>query len=362
MSEWIAEIGFPPGLAGSAELLVGLAVAAVAGFVVAVVVVWILRRVAHTSHRTWDDRVTQRTGPPIRFLGPVVALLLFFPLVERPGPAFTLVRHALSLALIGGVGWLLLRATGGFRDAILEHWDIGVADNLKAREVYTQVEVVGRILSVLILFITFASMVMTFDRVRQIGVSLLASAGIAGIILGFAAQKSLSTLLAGIQIALTQPIRIDDVVIVEGEWGRVEEIKLTYVVIRIWDLRRLVVPIGYFIEKPFQNWTRVSADLLGAVVLHTDFNVPLGPLRAKVEEILKESSDWNGEFWNVQVTGVTERTMEVRILMSAADSGKAWNLRCAVRERILLWLAENHPGSLPRTRAEITPFPGRVTE
>ncbi len=201
--------------------------------------------------------------------------------------------------------------------------------------------------------LTVAFVLMTFERVRQLGAGLLASAGVAGIVLGFAAQKSLATILAGIQIALTQPIRVEDVVIVEGEWGTIEEITLTYVVVRIWDMRRLIVPIHYFIEKPFQNWTRVSADILGTVNLYLDYSVPVEALREEFKRILDASDYWDGETWGVQVTDSTDKTMTVRPLMSAKNSGDAWNLRCEVREKLIAFVRENYPDALPRIRAEV---------
>jgi len=200
-----------------------------------------------------------------------------------------------------------------------------------------------------------AAILMTFDKVRYLGTSLLASAGVAGIILGFAAQRSIGTLLAGIQIAITQPIRLDDVVIVENEWGRIEEITLTYVVVRIWDKRRLIVPTTYFIEKPFQNWTRVSADILGTVFIYTDYQVPVDKLREEFTRILEKSELWDRKTNVMQVTNATDRTIEIRALMSAADSPTAWDLRVHVREKLITFLQENYPDSLPRTRIEMAP-------
>jgi len=195
-------------------------------------------------------------------------------------------------------------------------------------------------------------MLMSFERVRQLGTAIFASAGILGIVIGFAAQRSISTVLAGLQIAITQPFRIDDVVIVEGEWGRIEEITLTYVVVRIWDLRRLVLPITYFLEKPFQNWTRESADLLGTVFLYTDYTIPVQEVREELHRILQESELWDGKVWNLQITNMTEKSVELRALMSAQEASTAWNLRCEVREKLLDFIQSKYPGALPRVRAE----------
>jgi len=200
-------------------------------------------------------------------------------------------------------------------------------------------------------------MLMTFPNIRHLGESLFASAGLAAVVAGLAARTTLSSLLAGVQIALTQPIRLDDVVIVEGEWGWIEEITTTYVVVRVWDLRRLVVPLSYFIEKPFQNWTRRTADLLGTVFVYTDYNVPVDQIRRELHDILERSGMWDGRVWGLEVTNATDRTMELRALMSATDGPKAWDLRCHVREKLIDFLQKNYPLSLPRVRADINPSP-----
>jgi small-conductance mechanosensitive channel len=196
---------------------------------------------------------------------------------------------------------------------------------------------------------------MSFSRVRELGTSLLASAGIAGLIIGLAAQKSIANLLAGFQIAFTQPIRIDDVVVVENEWGRIEEITLTYVVVVIWDSRRLVLPISYFIEKPFQNWTRVSSDILGSVMIHADYSVPVDELRKELTRILNEEGKkyWDGKVNSIQVTEATEKTIQIRALVSSVNSGSAWDLRCLVREKLIAFIQKNYPSSLPRIRASV---------
>lgn len=205
----------------------------------------------------------------------------------------------------------------------------------------------------MVLFIAFALGLLSFESIKEIGVSLLASAGIAGLILGFAAQKSISMLLAGFQLALTQPIRLDDVVIVEGEWGRIEEITLTYVVVAIWDKRRLIIPVNYFIEKPFQNWTRHTAEIIGTVFLYVDYGFPLDKLRTFMDEALKANPYWDGKAKALQVTDCTEKTMQLRALASAKDSPSAWELRVKLREDLIEFIRLNYPEYLPRARVMI---------
>jgi hypothetical protein len=199
--------------------------------------------------------------------------------------------------------------------------------------------------------VALAVMLMTFPSIRHLGESLFASAGLAALLAGLAARSTFSNLLAGVQIAFTQPMRLDDVVIVEGEWGWIEEITTTYVVVRIWDLRRLIVPLSYFIEKPFQNWTRKTADLLGTVFLYTDYTIPVEEVRQEFHRVLESSNLWDGKVWGLQVTNTSEHTMELRALMSAPDASRAFNLRCHVREKMIGFLQEKYPESLPKTRA-----------
>ncbi len=257
---------------------------------------------------------------------------------------------AFRLWFMSSIGWILIRIVHAARESFLSLYDISTPDNLKARRIYTQVKVIENILIFIIIFLTITFILMSFEQVRQIGTGLLASAGIVGIVLGFAAQKTLGNFIAGIQIAFAQPIRIDDVVIVENEWGRIEEITLTYVVVRIWDLRRLVMPISYFVEKPFQNWTRVSADILGSVFIHADYTVPVDKMRAELTRILQGSPLWDKKVNVLQVTDAQQNTVELRALMSAKDSPAAWDLRCEVREKLLTFLQEKFPDSLPKTR------------
>lgn len=291
----------------------------------------------------------------------VVVLLIDFiflkELFSLGAEASIAVNQFITVAIIFLVTWLLIKAINLTRELILRQYDMDEKDNLKARKVYTQFRVLERIIIFTVILIATAIALMTFDGIRRIGISLFASAGVAGIIIGFAAQKLLGSILAGFQIALTQPIRIEDVVIVENEWGWIEEITLTYVVVRIWDKRRLIVPTTYFIENPFQNWTRVSADILGTVFIYTDYQVPVGELRKEFTRILEESNLWDGKVNVMQVTNATEKTVEIRALMSTVDSPTGWDLRVHVREKLISFLQENYPESLPRIRVEM-PFPG----
>lgn len=264
-----------------------------------------------------------------------------------------LLQQVRSILLIISFTWFIIVGLRIGKNQFLKRFDVSEEDNLRARKFYTQFNIIERIAIFILVLIAIGLVLITFDGIQEIGVSILTSAGIAGIILGLSAQKVIGAILAGIQIAIAQPIRIDDVVIVEGEWGRVEEIKLTYVVVRIWDKRRLVLPTTYFIETPFQNWTRTSSDILGTVYLHTDYNLPLEPLRKEFTRLLESTDLWDGEVNVIQVTNTTERTMELRALMSARDASIAWELRVFIRENLLKFIKENHPESLPQTRVSL---------
>lgn len=260
-------------------------------------------------------------------------------------------KHILSFFFIGLVSLLLIKTVYILDGYIADRFNVGVKDNLRARKIHTQLKVLKRIVIIVVCILALGTMLMTFDKVRQLGTTILASAGIVGIVVGMAAQRTIGTFIAGLQIAFTQPIRIDDVVIVENEWGRIEEITLTYVVVKIWDMRRLIVPITYFIEKPFQNWTRVSADLLGTVFVYVDYTVPVEAVRAELQKILKDSQLWDGEVCVLQATNTSEHTLELRALMSAPDASTAWSLRCLVREKLVEFIQKNYPESLPKLRA-----------
>jgi small-conductance mechanosensitive channel len=290
---------------------------------------------------------------PLRLALPLIVVAVVMPFVQLPEQFAGLLRHLISILTIVTVSWIVARSASVLEDYLYDKYSIDSTDNLKARKIRTQMVYLKRVFAVIVGVIALALILINFDKVKQLGTTILASAGIVGIVLGFASQRSIALLFAGFQVALTQPIRIDDVVIVEGEWGRIEEITLTYVVVRIWDKRRLVVPISYFIEKPFQNWTRVSADLLGTVYLYCDYTVAVHALREELQRILQESEEWDGEVCSVQVTDATERTMAVRALMSASDASLLWTLRCQVREKLIDYIRREFPESLPRFRAQL---------
>lgn len=290
---------------------------------------------------------------PLRLFFAVAGMMMAVSFATLPEAVASGIGHFLQLALIAGVGWTFIEIARFLSSLIDYRFRIDTADNLAARRVRTQTQVIERIVTATIAIVTVAVMLMTFPGVRQIGASVLASAGIAGLVVGMAAKSTFSNLIAGLQVALTQPIRLEDAVVVEGEWGWIEEIETTYVVVRIWDLRRLIVPLSYFIEHPFQNWTRTTSELLGTATIYTDYTVPVDEVREELHRILKSSGLWNEKAWALQVTDLTENTMQLRALMSAADSGKAWDLRCLVREQLIRFLQEKHPGSLPTRRERV---------
>lgn len=313
----------------------------------------LMKRLARRTESVIDDSLVRYGQGPTRWIFPLLAIELTLPLLPLRPQILGYLQHGLGLGLIASVAWVVVLLADVAADAISARHEIDVADNLAARRIRTQTQVLRRIFVVVVVIMTLGIMLMTFPAIRTLGTSLLASAGLVGLVLGMAMRPTLASVIAGVQIALTQPIRIDDVVIVEGEWGWIEEIRTTYVVIRIWDLRRLVVPLSYFIEKPFQNWTRVTADLLGTVFLYVDYTVSVEEIREEFHRILEASGMWDGKTWGVQVTNTGEHTLELRALMSAPSGPQAWDLRCHVREKLVHFLQEHHPESLPRSRAEV---------
>ncbi len=246
-----------------------------------------------------DNNITRDSYRKFKLPGLIffitVSLSYFVSTVGPENELLRILNHSLNVIIIFMIAWLVIRFIGLGKELVLKQFDVDEKDNLKARKVYTQFKIIERILITIVVIIALAAALMTFESIRKIGVSLFASAGVAGIILGFAAQSLIGNVLAGFQLALAQPIRLDDVVIVEGEWGWIEEINITYVVIRIWDKRRLIVPTKYFIEKPFQNWTRTSAEILGTVFIYTDYTVPVGAIREDLTRILKDDPLWDLE-------------------------------------------------------------------
>lgn len=333
--------------------VVFLLVALTAGVLVHGVVFMLLKRVAAKAASPWVEQGVDRARKSGRIIFPLLVITLTVPSLPLPELTLDILSHGANLLFIASIAYLLVTFVRLLRDFLLSRYDVSATDNLLARRVYTQVQVLDKVLLSVVVVATTAFMLMTFDGVRQVGVSILASAGILGIIIGLAAQKTIGTLIAGIQIAITQPIRLDDVVIVEREWGWIEEITLTYVVVRIWDQRRLVLPITYFIESPFQNWTRESSEILGTVFMYVDYSVSVEAIREELKRLVKTTDLWDGRVAGVQVTDWKANVLEVRLLVSAVDSGSAWDLRCLLREKMVEFVAREYPQSLPRVRAQL---------
>ncbi|MCU1261045.1 MAG: small-conductance mechanosensitive channel [Bryobacterales bacterium] len=327
------------------------------GLITHLILYWFIRRITLRApsgkHALRKSLIEQTTGP-MRLVLPLAALYLASDGLRIPVGILGTVRHLLSLALIGALCWLTLRLIKVLDDLVTAHYVITAQDNYRARSIRTQMVLLERILTGTILLATVAAMLMTFPNVWHLGAGLFASAGVAGIVIGVAARPALANLLAGVQVALTEPIRIDDVVIVEGEYGRVEEVSTVYVIVQIWDKRRLVVPLTYFIEKPFQNWTRRTSDLLGTIFLYTDYLAPVEEIRRELERVVRASKLWDGNVWNLQVTDTKDRMLELRCMVSAVDSPTLWDLRVEVREKMIYFLQKNHPQSLPVIRAALT--------
>jgi small-conductance mechanosensitive channel len=322
---------------------------------------WILfavfRDLAKRAPTLMKDSLIHHSEKLARWILPLLAVVIALPAVPLPSEIMRPLQHVVGLALIGSVAWLAVLATDVALDVLGSHYRTDVADNLLARKVQTQLRVLRRVVILVVTIITLSIMLMTFPAIRQIGTSLLASAGLAGLIVGMAMRPTLSSLIAGMQIALAQPIRIDDVVVVEGEWGRIEEIQTTFVIVRIWDLRRLILPLSYFIEHPFENWTHTSADLLAYVPLWVDYTVPIEEVRQELTRILKSTDKWKGEVDVLQVIDANDRAIQIRALMDAHDSSQAWDLRCYVREKLIQFLQQRYPQSLPRLRGEVVNVP-----
>lgn len=298
--------------------------------------------------------ILQRIREPLNLLIPLIALQAVCRATPDDFPSIDGISHTVLIAIIGTLTWLGLRAVDAIQQLIYKYHPIDVKDNFHARRIQTQTRVLVHTLSFMVILFGFSAMLMTFPLARQFGTSLLASAGVAGLVLGFAAKPVLGNLLAGLQIAITQPIRLDDVVIVANEWGRIEEITGTYVVVKVWDDRRLIVPLQWFIENPFQNWTRKTTELLGFFYLWLDYSVPIEAIREETVRLCKMVPElWDGRVAGVQVTDTDPNGVQLRVLVSTADSSKNWDLRCYMRENLINFIAKNYPDSLPKVRATI---------
>jgi small-conductance mechanosensitive channel len=314
---------------------------------------WLLRRTFGT-HIPVISVFLDRTAGPIRLSLCLATVAMVMPLAPLDDTIRLPLTHLFVVAFIGLIGWISIRVVDMSAARYLQNFR-DVTENFVARKHVTQIRVFKRITDIIIVVIAVSAALMTFDSVKQYGVSLFASAGAAGIIVGLAARPLLSNLIAGVQIALTQPIRIEDAVIIENEWGWVEDIASTYVVIRLWDWRRMVVPLSYFIEKPFQNWTRDAASLIGVIALYVDYRADVPRIRQRLAELAKESKLWDGAVVNLQVIDADARTIQLRALVSARNAPQSWDLRCEIREKLVAYIRDEMPDALPRERAILMP-------
>jgi small-conductance mechanosensitive channel len=297
--------------------------------------------------------VLETTSGPSKLAVCLVAVAVVLPLAPLNDDLRNALTHLFAVASIALIGWISIRAVDLVAARYLQRYRLEIEENFLARKHVTQVRVFKRVIDTVIVIVAVSTALMTFDSVKQYGVSLFASAGAAGLVVGLAARPLLSNLIAGVQIAVTQPIRIEDAVIIENEWGWVEDIASTYVVIRLWDWRRMVVPLAYFIERPFQNWTRDAASLIGSIILHVDYAADVPKIRERLERVVQESKLWDGAVVNLQVVDTNARTMELRALVSARSAPQAWDLRCEMREKLIAFLQAEMPEALPRDRADV---------
>ncbi len=294
--------------------------------------------------------ITRRLALPMNYFLPLAMMESVLPFMRLSDFYTHYLDKTIQILLILSFAFILIRLVMLFEDYISLHYDVSKKDNLKERKIRTQIHFIRKLLILIIILLALAAVLLSFESLRKLGAGLLTGVGVGGIIIGFAAQKSLGNLLAGFQIAFTQSIRIDDVLVVEGEWGRVEDITLTYVVLKIWDERRLILPITYFLEKPFQNWTRTSSEITGIVYIHMDYSMPMEPLRKEFFAILDENTLWDKRVRVMQITDAKEHSIEIRALMSARNSSDAFDLRCIVREKLIGFIQKNYPESLPQIR------------
>jgi small-conductance mechanosensitive channel len=320
------------------------------------VIHWVLFRVVHRNSQasgfTPGLGLQSHLGKPSRAIFFVTCLFVVLPFVPVPQEIRDNLREVLALSMVCSLGWFAVGAVYVLQGVLYRRYDINAENNVDARRFRTQFQLLRRVVVTFIIVVTLAACAYTFhdDRLWRAGTGLLASAGLASLILASAAKSTVGNFLAGMQIALTQPIRIDDVVVVSGEWGRIEEINSAYVVIKIWDLRRLIVPLSWFIENSFTNWTRDAADILGTAFLYLDYSVPVEPLRQKLQEIARGAKQWDGNVCGLQVTDLREHTMELRCLVSSRNSSESFDLRCIVREEMMKFVRETYPDAFPTAR------------
>jgi small-conductance mechanosensitive channel len=335
-------------------VVLGTLAAAIGGALIARYILFrVLHRLTLRKSSVLGLSLVKHGQRPTKWIFPLLAVLVVLPGLPLPADVMSALEHATGLGLIAAVAWLAIVAVDIAADVIAERYRIDVADNLTARRVQTQFQMIQRVLVVLVGTVALAVMLMTFPVIKHIGVSLLASAGLATLVVGMAMNATLSNLIAGVQIAFSQPFRLGDAVVVEGEWGWIEEVSMMFVVVRIWDLRRMVLPLSYFLTHPFQNWTRTNADILGNTIFYVDYSVPMDELRTELRRICESTKLWKGQVCVLQVTDSTEHTMQLRALMDARNSSDSWDLRCLVREGLIVYLRKNYPESLPRFRGEI---------
>jgi small-conductance mechanosensitive channel len=316
------------------------------------VLFWLLQRLTRRRGTLLGQSLVRHGAGPAHWILPLLAVLAVLPGLPLPPTLMTALEHITGLGLIASVAWLAVLLVQVTSDVLAGRYRLDVEDNLTARRIQTQFQMLHRIVVILVVIVTLSIMLMTFPAIKHIGVSILASAGLASLVVGMAMKDTLANLIAGVQIAFTQPFRIEDAVVVEGEWGWIEEIGTMYVVVRIWDLRRLVLPLSYFLDHPFQNWTHTSANLLANTILYADYTVPLDELRTELRRICESTKLWRGQVCVLQATDASEHTVQLRALMDARNSSDAWDLRCLVREKLIAFLQESYPESLPRYRGE----------
>ena len=300
-----------------------------------------------------SNRAAQQCRAPAQLLMPLLALQAVWHAAPDSFALIAGIRHANGLLLLTALTWLGLRAARGVAQGVISLHPLNIEDNLQARRIHTQTRMLARTAMFIILLAGLSLMLMTFPGARQIGASLLASAGVVGLVAGIAARPIFSNLIAGLQIALAQPFRIDDVLVIQGEWGRVEEITGTYVVLKIWDERRLVIPLQWFIENPFQNWTRTNAQIIGTVFIWVDYRMPLAPLREAAQRACEAAPEWDQRLCLLQVVEAGERSMQLRVLVTSSNSSLNWDLRCKVREALVDCMQRDWPAHLPLMRAEV---------